>query len=68
MRPDLRWLTLGGAELALMVAFMVFANAHGWSSAAGTWTVIAYLVTATLANDRIERWAGRRGRRRGSHR
>jgi hypothetical protein len=64
LRPDFRWLALSVAELVLMVAFIVFANAHSWSSTAGTWTATAYLVAAIFVNDRIERWTEQRASRR----
>lgn len=68
MKLDLRWIAVSGAELALMAASLVFADAHSWSSSASTWTLIALLVLAMLANHGIERWLERASRRRGSRR
>lgn len=68
MKLDFRWLAVSCAELALMAAALVFADAHSWSSSASTWTLITLLVLSMLANHGIERWFEQAPRRRGAHR
>lgn len=75
MRSDFRWIIPIGAELGLLAAFLLFADAHSWSNSAATWTLIAILALATFVNERIwrreERIAKSQGkpwRRRGTAR
>jgi hypothetical protein len=59
MKLDVRWLIAICAELALMVAFLFFADAHSWSGPVSTWTLVAILVLATFFNELIGRRGGR---------
>lgn len=69
MKPDRRSiaLTLTVAELALMVAFIVYAEVHSWDSSGGNWILAGYLAVAMLFNEAIDRLLRRSSRRRGSH-
>jgi uncharacterized membrane protein len=61
-------LTLIFAELALMVAFVIYAEVHSWDVSGGNWILTGYLAVAMLFNEAIDRLMARSSRRRGSPR
>lgn len=65
MRFDFRWVVPVGAELALLVAFLFFADAHSWSGSSTTWVLIATLALATFVNEKIWRREERIARSQG---
>ena len=70
MKPDRGSiaLVLVVAELAFMVAFVIYAEAHSWDSSGGNWILTGYLLVAMLFNEAIDRLLLRAERRRGLHR
>jgi hypothetical protein len=65
MRLSIQWAIPIGAEMALMVAFLLFANASSWSGASTAWGLATILVVSTFVNERIWRWEERAARDRG---
>jgi hypothetical protein len=70
MKPDRRSIALSlmSAELALMIAFVVYVEVHSWDISGGNWILAGYLVLAMLFNEAIDRILVRAERRRGLHR
>lgn len=70
MRPDRRSiaLVLTVAELAFMVAFVVYAEASSWDVSGGNWILTGYLLVAMLFNEGVDRLLVRVERRRHLHR
>lgn len=70
MKPDRRSiaLVLTVAELALMVAFVIYAEMHSWDVSGGNWILTGYLLVTMLFNEAVDRLFIRLECRRGSHR
>jgi cyanate permease len=65
MRSDFRWAIPIGAELALVIVLLFFAEVHSWSSSSTTWALIAMLALATYVNEKIWRREERIARSQG---
>lgn len=68
MSPDRRRIALAlmVAELALMVAFITYAEVNSWDSSGGNWILTGYLLVAMLFNEAIDRLLVRASHRRSS--
>ena len=64
MKLSIQWAIPVGAELALMAAFLFFADASSWSSASTAWGLAAILAVSTFVNERIWRREERTARDR----
>lgn len=54
--------------LAATAAFILFADAHGWSSSAATWAIAGILGGSTAVDLAVSRWWERSSRRHGKAR